>query len=492
MMNLCKEFLLKTFLVDENNIIEKEDLQEYNISFDYAGKELSKEDIKCILNAVDSNDKIIINQQYRQDKVDINSSDSAMENFLTDINSDLETGKITLCVNITKGVEKYISVYSSVKLFEYFDSFDFYSFFKFFNSIIKDKPLHFKMLNDNVQLLTDSMCFSNQEGNNSFFKRDEYIDKIRLATKTNLEFPLYSTPCDFRISVSKSNDNHISNTVERFKKIEYILSLLCISNESLLSKQQIKFLFSGLKNIEINYSEYSENDIVVNDFIVDIFNWSYNEGNTVDKLGIVRNVLSINYNNDNFESISDSEFQSIIGNYLLYLRNNVQDYLKLKETVTIRFQSFCDECSDQITQLSSTLRKNFLALLGYLITVLLTKGISNSIDDIFSKEVAIISSFVLIGSFVVWGLSFIYCRNQMKYLDKKISKFREYYKDIITDKELNKIIDDNTLIIFAKERNNKLIWVYSIIWIVTLVVLFLALDALSGSTKLLYLINFFN
>ena len=209
-------------------------------------------------------------------------------------------------------------------------------------------------------------------------------------------------------------------------------------------------------------------------------------------MGIVRNVLSINYNNDNFESISDSEFQSIIGNYLLYLRNNVQDYLKLKETVTIRFQSFCDECSDQISQLSSTLRKNFLALLGYLITVLLTKGISNSIDDIFSKEVAIISSFVLIGSFVVWGLSFIYCRNQMKYLDKKISKFREYYKDIITDKELNKIIDDNTLIIFAKERNNKLIWVYSIIWIVTLVVLFLALDALSGSTKLLYLINFFN
>lgn len=62
---------------------------------------------------------------------------------------------------------------------------------------------------------------------------------------------------------------------------------------------------------------------------------------------------------------------------------------------------------------------------------------------------------------------------------------------IITDNELSKIIDDNTLIAFAKERNKKLVRTYSVIWIVSLIVIFLVLDAISGSVKLLFFVNIF-
>lgn len=490
-MILCKKFLSNMLSISEENITEKENLEEYKIKFEYAGKALTSNIIKAIINSVDSCDDVFFNLQYSQDKISKCSSNTEIEEVIDDINSNLETERVTLLINVIKNKQDYISVYSCEKLFEYFDAFNFFDFFQFMNNIIHKNILHFKPLNENIELVTKTICFSNVKVLNVDVQRDYYIEKYRLVGKSAISFILHMIPCDFKIIRLTQNINYLNKTIDRFKKFEYILSLLYISNEAEVSENFLQFIFYGYKNIVIEYKNYGDNDINVNNTIIEICEWSYQDGNVVDKLGIVRNVLSINYNDDEFLSITDSEYQSIVGNYLLYLKKHVQDYLKLKETVTLRFQSFCDECADQISQLSSTLRKNFLALFGYLITVLLTKGISNSLSDIFSKEVTIISSFVLLGSFIVWIISFIYYCSQNNYIDKKIDKFREYYKDIITDNELSKIIDDSTLIAFTKERNKKLVTTYSVIWIVSLIIIFLVLDALSGSVKLLYFVNIF-
>ena len=133
-----------------------------------------------------------------------------------------------------------------------------------------------------------------------------------------------------------------------------------------------------------------------------------------------------------------------------------------------------------------------MALFGYLITVLLTKGfINKATSDIFSQDVTIITSFVLVGSFIVWVISIYYYRYQNLYIDEKINKLKQYYQDVITEKELLRIINDNTLIDFTKDKNKKQVNVLSIIWIASLIVAFLVLDAISGPTKLLFFINIF-
>lgn len=426
-MILCKKFLSDMLSISEENITEEENLEEYKIKFEYAGEALTSNTIKIIISSVDSCDDVFFNLQYRQDIIGKNSTDSDIEEVVEDINSNLETDSVTLLINVAKKNKTYISIYSCEKFFDYFDSLEFFAFLQLINETVNENTLFFKILNDNVELITNTICFSKLKVDNSDVKRSDCIEKNKSSGKSNTDFDLHLIPYDFKIISSTQGIDYLDKTINRFKKFEYILSLLYLSNESQVFESLLQFVFYGYKNILIEYNNYRENEIVVNNTIIEIFEWAYLDGNIVDKLGIVRNVLSINYNEDRFLSITDSVYQSIVGNYLLYLKNHVQDYLKLKETVTLKFQSFCDECADQISQLTSTLRKNFLALFGYLITVLLTKGISNSLSDIFSKEVTIISSFVLLGSFIVWIISFIYYCSQNNYIDKKIEKFREYY-----------------------------------------------------------------
>jgi hypothetical protein len=347
-------------------------------------------------------------------------------------------------------------------------------------------------LNENVKIITRTFAFSSEIISFECFDRDNYLNKADLIGKTNIDYSLFITPYDFKLLDFSNDIEYLNKTIKRFKQLQYILSLKYISNESVFLTSALEFYIFGYRNIQLKYDNNIENELIPNDSINEIFEWAFVEGNIVDKIGIVRNVLSINYNDDNFKSITGSEYDSIIGNYQLYLKKHVQEYLKLKETVTSRFQTFCDECSDQISQFSSTIRKNFLALFGYLITVLLTRGFSDkATSEMFSKDVTIITSFVLVGSFIVWVISIYYYRYQNKYVDEKINKLKKYYQDVITEKELLRIINDNTLIDFTKGKNKKQVSVLSIIWIASLIVAFLVLDAISGSTKLLFFINLF-
>lgn len=492
-MFLSKSYLIELLKVNPNDITEEESLAEYNLTVSYGKDTLNITVIKSIISSVNERDNIFINEENSNDILKQDSSDEQIQEIVDEINSNLELGPVTILISVKKSKTYTLSIYNSEKFFSYIDKYKLFDFLKAFNQlIINEGILIFQTLNDDIKLITKTFAFSSETISFEYFDRDSYLNKANLIGKTNIDYALSLTPYDFKLFDYSNDINYLEKTIKRFKQLQYILSLRYISNESVFSTSTLEFYIFGYKNIQLEYVNNIENELIPNDNINEIFEWAFVEGNIVDKIGIVRNVLSINYNDDNFKSITDSEYDSIIGNYQLYLKKHVQEYLKLKETVTSKFQTFCDECSDQISQFSSTLRKNYLALFGYLITVLLTKGfVDKATSDIFSKDVTIITSFVLVGSFIVWGISIYYYRYQNKYVDEKISKLKQYYRDIITEKELLRIINDNTLIDFTKEKNKHQVRALSIIWIVSLIVAFLVLDAISGSTKLLFFINIF-
>ena len=493
MMFLSKSYLIELIKVDSNDITEEESLAEYKLTISFGKGTLNLNDIKIIISSVNERDSIFINEENSKDILKQDSSDERIQEVVDDINANLEFGPVTILINVKKNITNILSIYSSEKFFSFIDKYNLFDFFKVFNQLIINEGISvFQTLNDDIKLITKTFACSSEIINFEYFDRDSYLNKANLMGKTNIDYALSLTPYDFKLFDYSNDINYLEKTIKRFKQLQYILSLRYISNESVFSTSALELYIFGYKNIQIKYDSNIEIELIPNDNINEVFEWAFMDGNIVDKIGIVRNVLSINYNDDKFKSITDSEYDSIIGNYQLYLKKHVQEYLKLKESVTAKFQTFCDECSDQISQFSSTIRKNFLALFGYLITVLLTKGfINKATSDIFSQDVTIITSFVLVGSFIVWVISIYYYRYQNLYIDEKINKLKQYYQDVITEKELLRIINDNTLIDFTKDKNKKQVNVLSIIWIASLIVAFLVLDAISGPTKLLFFINIF-
>lgn len=259
-----------------------------------------------------------------------------------------------------------------------------------------------------------------------------------------------------------------------------------ISNESDTTKETYNFSIYGYKNIEICFEQSTLYSISKNKTISKICAWCYNEGNIVDKVHIARNIISLYSEDNNLNEINDAVFDSIIGNYSLYLKNHIENYLKLKEDATNKFQEICDEISNQVSKLSSSLKNNYLAILGYLVTVIIAEGFSDGIKGIFSYEITIVSSFVLIGSLVVYLFSLLHYIFNRIYLSRKLNKWKEYYKDTITEKELNYIIENNTLIQFAKLQSTVQTIIISVFWIVSIFILLFLLNKITDNIPLLF------
>ncbi len=487
---LNKEYFITDFDVDMNTVVEKETIEEYEISFKFKNK-IELTNIKKIFNNIAQKDGVSISfHDFSTDKIHKDTDEGKINQLLDEVNTDIGDESVMFNLTVTKNDTECINVYSANIFYDYLNKLKPYGLIKIISDLIIRNKLHFKLLNDDYELQTETFSFSKTDIS-VYLKRDDIKTKFNDISKIHGNFMSEVIPQDFKVLSYNNKKEKVIELVNKFEKIEYLLSLMFISNEFDTTGDAYKFSIYGYKNIEICFEQSTLYSISKNKTISKICAWCYDEGNIVDKVHIARNIISLYSEDNNLNEINDAVFDSIIGNYSLYLKNHIENYLKLKEDATNKFQEICDEISNQVSKLSGSLKNNFLAILGYLVTVLITEGFSDGIEGIFSYEITIISSFVLAGSLIVYILSLAHYLFNKKYLSEKLDKWKEYYNDTITEKELNYITENNTLINFAEKQSLKQTVLISIFWVVSIIALFLSLDKLSGDTPLLFFINFF-
>ncbi|WP_211047310.1 hypothetical protein, partial [Pectobacterium versatile] len=60
--------------------------------------------------------------------------------------------------------------------------------------------------------------------------------------------------------------------------------------------------------------------------LFDIYEWIYNQGNFVDKIGLARNIISIHTQDNSILNIPKSVLKSIESSFDIYLKDNVKQY----------------------------------------------------------------------------------------------------------------------------------------------------------------------
>lgn len=90
---------------------------------------------------------------------------------------------------------------------------------------------------------------------------------------------------------------------------------------------------------------------------------------------------------------------SIQTNYNLYLRDNVTQYLELKNKVAEFITDIVSRTGEYATEMLDKFKTNLLAILGFLFSVILANIVSDQpLDNIFTKDITILSEIVLIAS----------------------------------------------------------------------------------------------
>lgn len=403
------------------------------------------------------------------------TSDDSHDSLIKHINDNDKDDPYEIELNITKNFSDstisiyYIDIFSEYLISENLKNI-FITFARYLNGI-----LVFEIFSKTKNFYTNSIFFF-QSGSNilkplisEVKKRKEKIEML----KENVSFSgleLNVLPDDFNLEVK--SENLLLN--DFFCKAKAVLSLIFTSSSSgFTENDELTYKINGYRMVccdAINPNALSSSC----ESIYKIYKWTYEGGNNIDKIGLVRNVLSIHLDNNGQIRFDNDAWEAIQSNYQIYLKENIESYLEIKNKIGELVIDSISKTYSMADDLLDSLKNNALAIITFIMTVVLVDGFKeNGFTTIFSTKyltvVAIISFLSLLWLLMIKTET----ENKFNYASNIIKNVLILnYSKVIMEKEINDIVTPiiNENKVYLKKQIKK----YTIWWCLLLGVFFSA------------------
>ncbi|WP_406859697.1 hypothetical protein [Acinetobacter baumannii] len=362
---------------------------------------------------------------------------------------------------------------------------------------------------------TDNQCTLNLWGNspsysnNYFYIKSIYPDydlsKFKEWESTPLDTSFINNLIENRDKVSHFvNADQISlipnffvfnenfELKKHFNFIRSILILIFLSDYSNIENNCLNFKIKGFKTLRC---ELKNNLVdVAEKELIELYNWVYSDGPFVDKIGIARNVISIHISNEDICTLEKGTCHSAQSGYDLYLKDNVKQYIEVKNKIGDMLYTQSEKASGVVKDMFTLFKTSMLAFSTYFISAFLYKifekkeGVLNNWSELFQFNFptkALGFFLILISIFYL-----LFARKEVdfevKRLERKYQEIENRYKDLLNDKDLDKILRQSNVdgktareieieYIFDSKQRYSQYWILLII-ILTFILIFSGLN----------------
>ena len=336
-------------------------------------------------------------------------------------------------VNLTidkKIVNGYLSIYCFEKFAEDINSLPIDKALNVFSGFMKEagNAMVFELFDCRDIFYTKTMFFlaAGSRTLSSTFDRTKRLSECRenayFYNQDNYEL----LPDDFKIEVGYEG-NPLG---ELFLKLETILASCLLASNSFIQDGNLKLQIMGQRSVE--YNDALEN-IQGNNNLYKIYDWMYSGGNIIDKAIIARNIICLHCKYEVLLNIGSEVMSSIQTNYNLYLKDNVTQYLELKNKVAEFISDIVSRTGEYATEMLDKFKANLLAIFGFLFSVILANIVSDQpLDNIFTRDITIISEIVLGASFVYLFISYLQSKCELQKVYDSYDKLKEGMTVMVT------------------------------------------------------------
>lgn len=484
-MNLLKN-LTELFDMDESLCSISERMKIVEISGTCKGEKLPKEEnIKTILNLFPQRDKVIVTIKNMLDSyLVITSAEQTnqvcKDMFYGEIEEDDDMG---ISISIEKEIlENTLSVYCFNSFVDEIKKLNITEQLCTFGSLLNAQTnLVFDVYDSDVSLSTQSMLFKNayQPLRIAEFNRLERLEKCKQTScfYNIAEFPLL--PEDFSLIVDYAN-NPLKNI---FRKLKNMLSAIYLASTAVIRNNDLHIQITGQRNVTYQYD--ISNTEFLNEELYRIYSWTFNGGNSVDKAIIARNIISLHCKYTDLTNIDEKTFASIQTNYALYQKENVSQYIDLKNKLTEYILQVINETSEIVIGMAEKIKNNMLGIVSFIFSVIIINSVSdNPLDSIFTRDITVLIEVILAGSI----LYMIFSIQEVNYMIKKIKRgydsLKEGYTELLDDVDKqnifgdDKVFEDNIMEVNKKKR------AYIGIWLGMIILGFIVIESISTSPVL--------
>ncbi|MBR0596451.1 hypothetical protein [Sinanaerobacter chloroacetimidivorans] len=376
----------------------------------------------------------------------------AYTNFLAQSEPDDD---VEINVHITKNYDdcNTLSIYCFERFMDYYSGLSLVDLLTFFSSVFSHHSyIRFETLDAVVGLYTHSIGFC-QEGEHwpdAEVVREEQLKKCENASLflNRIDFPLM--PYDFEFLGNTSEKNPL--LISLFNKIRTLLAYLYLANSSYIIGEKMVLQFSPSQQ----GFAYNINLIAENTNACQLFNWAFGGENAVERTGITRNVICLNCKTaDQILGINEEIWNSVKSNYILYQKKTTEQYIEMKKQISAFIVDSSKQLQELIYNLIEGLKNNFIAVIMFLITIILTDSIdwedflathSLNQDLIFVTRIFIAaSSAYLLVTYIAMIIKWLFFK-------KGYHQLKDSYKEIFDDKDLENAFEHDKVINTAKKN----------------------------------------
>lgn len=487
-MNICKQ-VEDCFKTKIDTYTEKLMQVEFSLIVDYNNLPM-KQKLLDILNAFPKRDSVIIKIINEIEDIYTLSNQDADLSGYDEFADNLDKGeKLKISIHIDKiTIGNIISIYCMKKFWEDICDRTITDSMRFFSDRLKNNErIYFVNYDTDEQFISKSILLANSEKdiNLEEFDRKEKLERCKLSSYfyNALEFNLI--PEDFEFIISPKADN----ICKLFNSIQVILSLVYISDYSFIKDNQLIIQINGYRKCEYTIDIFNLKKKSNYEELVKIYKWIYQDGNVTDKATLSRNIISLHCKYVNILDIDERTLSTIKSNYQLYMKDNIDQYIDLKNKLT----QFIIESGQKVTDISyllaHRLNANFIAFVSFFLTIFLTNiPLNDGVRSIFTKDITIITFIILIGSLLYLLISIDEVNKKIVRYKKSYYMLKDMYKDVLDETDIDNIFNHDKEIKDIEKEIYKSRDKVTLVWCIIIVLIFIAIDYVSGfhSIKLIF------
>lgn len=482
-MNTVVSNILDLFSDDYREDSHLENCDTYEIV--YSMGTVKKPDTVLLQNFIDqipARDDLFI--LFSDQNVDYKRSDGS------DLNAFLDHVERAVCnhanqkfkLAITKNIEPGIrSVYDDAWFLDFMQSRPFPYLLSILSQRIHERKLVFEYQDKEIPTTySSSICFKTANSEEKLWALDDKIRELRLSKSRELchwyKENVNITPDDLYFT---QDGEGTLNLRELLDKSCLAFTWMHVADYVEFKDNSVRFYLNGLRS----YSCDIPNDgVIAQPYdtesvkpMVDIYQWCYSEGNFMDKMMIVRNILSVNLKQDTL-SIPVNTFNSVLSNFKIFQKENVERYLKMRNDLSDKLIGLQREINKLADDYLSEYKKNIVAFLSFVVPMIVVRAMAKGeMIDVFSPSILI----VMLASA---GVSYVYFRytqgeyqSREKMMKRQFAQMKERYREVLSEEERNFIFADSneknqeSYTSFLRTREESI----SKIWIITLIVIVL-------------------
>lgn len=228
---------------------------------------------------------------------------------------------------------------------------------------------------------------------------------------------------------------------EAFNKIELVLLLTCLADISKIDpKGALTLTLKGYSSINFEIQSLDQINTNKTQVYFEIFEWTYTDGNIIDKAGISRNLISIHLTDNDLLSLKEGCLESIKSNYAIYLKDNLKQYVEIKNKLSDQIQKTSEKATDVVKTITTYLRTSVFSLYSFVFSVFLIRTLSKSDNSpLFSTPAYTLFILFILISLLVMIYAISETNSETRRFKKNYESFRERYTDLITKEDLNRI-----------------------------------------------------